>query len=146
MTSPMHPTSRLTEKLTRLLALSPDDFKRVEALADVCLKSSGGQAALSGNSEEFAASQLTEAERKEAKRLPGGCVALLAAKRQHEARLVASENEATIPRDKLVLLKILVGDDPVAIRDRWNTIKHTGENLAASARTAAPIFPFDGGR
>jgi hypothetical protein len=139
--STLHPVSLLTEKLTRLLALSPADFKRVEALADGCLKSAGGQAALSGNDQEFAASQLSPDELKASRRLPGGAVEMLAAKKRHEAALVANENEATIPREKLVLLKILVGDDPIAIRDRWALLKST-----AGGNIAMPAMPFAGGR
>jgi hypothetical protein len=151
-TSLLHPVSILSTKLTRLLSISPDDFRRVEKLCDVCLTSKGGQAALSASDEEFAASQLTEAERKEATRLPGGCVALLTAKRQHEATLVAAENEAKIPATKLALLRILVGDDPVAIRNKWTATQGIG--LAAEAMSqrtdaavgtvphAAPVMPL----
>jgi hypothetical protein len=79
-------------------------------------------------------------------------VALLPAKRQHEATLVAAENEAKIPATKLALLRILVGDDPVAIRNKWTATQGIG--LAAEAMSqrtdaavgnvphAAPVMPL----
>ncbi len=132
--------------LNALLArLSPDALERVTAFVRAELTVNANDPA--GLTEAAAEQQLTADERKMA-RTHGGCVAFLTAKRAHEAQLVAAENEARIPNDKLALLKVLCGPDPIAIRDRWNATRGVGlgDELAKKAgpNVAGPNMPLFG--
>ena len=107
--------SRVQQRLTTLAGISPEALARIDAAIEreltalgasaatlsaaeksVCLKSSGrfgGQAGL----EELAAFR---------------------AKKAADEKIVAG-----IPKERLVLLRILVGDDPSKIASKWNEMQ-----------------------
>jgi hypothetical protein len=98
-------------RLRFLIFVSPDSFAQISTNVDTALASVGGSPA--SLSESAKATCLASAGRF------GGqnAVALRAAfdaKRAADDRVIAG-----IPADKIVLLKILVGDDPAKIADKW---------------------------